>query len=159
MIRRPPRSTLFPYTTLFRSMCVALGRLRRYGARFAFSTGSIDGHIQATKPCDRLVNQAAHIVLVAHIGAQKLGFGAQRAEFSNERLALSVAPARSNDASAFVREGECRGTPDTCECASNQHHGILHEGPPRTGFDGQAEYADSNGSANCNVMHPRDLRD
>src|ERR1039458_9605042 len=24
MIRRPPRSTLFPYTTLFRSACVAL---------------------------------------------------------------------------------------------------------------------------------------
>src|SRR3712207_7764515 len=29
MIRRPPRSTLFPYTTLFRSDRVATGRLRR----------------------------------------------------------------------------------------------------------------------------------
>src|SRR2546427_9880126 len=28
MIRRPPRSTLFPYTTLFRSL--SLGELRRY---------------------------------------------------------------------------------------------------------------------------------
>jgi hypothetical protein len=36
-------------------------------------------------------------------------------------------PARSNDASAFVREGECCGTSDTGECASNQHDGILHE--------------------------------
>src|SRR5258706_15768801 len=27
MIRRPPRSTLFPYTTLFRSRSLALGRL------------------------------------------------------------------------------------------------------------------------------------
>src|SRR2546430_11289623 len=25
MIRRPPRSTLFPYTTLFRSVCTAIG--------------------------------------------------------------------------------------------------------------------------------------
>src|SRR2546430_7201968 len=25
MIRRPPRSTLFPYTTLFRSLCCGLG--------------------------------------------------------------------------------------------------------------------------------------
>src|SRR2546422_6746157 len=25
MIRRPPRSTLFPYTTLFRSLCSSLG--------------------------------------------------------------------------------------------------------------------------------------
>src|SRR5437588_7219823 len=28
MIRRPPRSTLFPYTTLFRSAADAFGRLR-----------------------------------------------------------------------------------------------------------------------------------
>src|ERR1051325_439109 len=27
MIRRPPRSTLFPYTTLFRSVCCAVGML------------------------------------------------------------------------------------------------------------------------------------
>src|SRR2546430_10054427 len=27
MIRRPPRSTLFPYTTLFRSVLLVLGRL------------------------------------------------------------------------------------------------------------------------------------
>src|SRR2546429_4005429 len=29
MIRRPPRSTLFPYTTLFRSHIARLGQLRR----------------------------------------------------------------------------------------------------------------------------------
>src|SRR2546422_2012012 len=27
MIRRPPRSTLFPYTTLFRSMCLPFSRM------------------------------------------------------------------------------------------------------------------------------------
>src|ERR1044071_10149796 len=31
MIRRPPRSTLFPYTTLFRSVCRVRARLQRYG--------------------------------------------------------------------------------------------------------------------------------
>src|SRR2546422_6997374 len=31
MIRRPPRSTLFPYTTLFRSHRVDLGALRHVG--------------------------------------------------------------------------------------------------------------------------------
>src|SRR5258708_26264133 len=31
MIRRPPRSTLFPYTTLFRSLAVALGCLHKRG--------------------------------------------------------------------------------------------------------------------------------
>src|SRR2546422_3251544 len=38
MIRRPPRSTLFPYTTLFRSLLVeALGRIPRPGERFALN--------------------------------------------------------------------------------------------------------------------------
>src|SRR5258707_7374499 len=32
MIRRPPRSTLFPYTTLFRSNVLALGYVRKFGS-------------------------------------------------------------------------------------------------------------------------------
>src|SRR2546430_17372119 len=36
MIRRPPRSTLFPYTTLFRSLGIVLR-----GAGFAFRKGSV----------------------------------------------------------------------------------------------------------------------
>src|SRR5690348_18043668 len=35
MIHRPPRSTLFPYTTLFRSASEALARLRDGNLRFA----------------------------------------------------------------------------------------------------------------------------
>src|SRR5260370_41931658 len=35
MIRRPPRSTLFPYTTLFRSALEAKGLVRRFGALLA----------------------------------------------------------------------------------------------------------------------------
>src|SRR2546422_3935105 len=38
MIRRPPRSTLFPYTTLFRSLCEATGRDARV-AEPAMSAG------------------------------------------------------------------------------------------------------------------------
>src|SRR2546430_8406944 len=33
MIRRPPRSTLFPYTTLFRSIEVFVQSVRRHGVR------------------------------------------------------------------------------------------------------------------------------
>src|SRR2546430_6517136 len=36
MIRRPPRSTLFPYTTLFRSR---VHRFRRHGVRLGGATG------------------------------------------------------------------------------------------------------------------------
>src|SRR2546429_6407836 len=35
MIRRPPRSTLFPYTTLFRSIQIAQGNPRAAAARLA----------------------------------------------------------------------------------------------------------------------------
>src|SRR3712207_6970687 len=41
MIRRPPRSTLFPYTTLFRS---AEGRLRYLRTRVALSTLDVTVH-------------------------------------------------------------------------------------------------------------------
>src|SRR2546426_4619318 len=34
MIRRPPRSTLFPYTTLFRSLIVGQDRSRGHASRF-----------------------------------------------------------------------------------------------------------------------------
>src|SRR5437667_9375041 len=38
MIRRPPRSTLFPYTTLFRSLLVAIGGLEGMAAESALAT-------------------------------------------------------------------------------------------------------------------------
>src|SRR5438874_7268925 len=39
MIRRPPRSTLFPYTTLFRStLALHHDRLRQHGASFLFES-------------------------------------------------------------------------------------------------------------------------
>src|SRR5256885_12582618 len=40
MIRRPPRSTLFPYTTLFRSLDAADADLRGLGARLAHRQGA-----------------------------------------------------------------------------------------------------------------------
>src|SRR3712207_9532090 len=48
MIRRPPRSTLFPYTTLFRSLLLVLARDERTrrpvaGALFFFKGGALYG--------------------------------------------------------------------------------------------------------------------
>src|SRR3712207_6988846 len=39
MIRRPPRSTLFPYTTLFRSIVVGTERATARGGRLAHRNG------------------------------------------------------------------------------------------------------------------------
>src|SRR3989449_1528474 len=41
MIRRPPRSTLFPYTTLFRSLDGRVPRLSRTGTRFGAELDSL----------------------------------------------------------------------------------------------------------------------
>src|SRR5437016_9302632 len=43
MIRRPPRSTLFPYTTLFRSRGVHGGRRAAVGARCQDHRGRVPG--------------------------------------------------------------------------------------------------------------------
>src|SRR2546427_3926887 len=44
MIRRPPRSTLFPYTTLFRSKSVGRGRVRLGRGTSARSDPFVPGH-------------------------------------------------------------------------------------------------------------------
>src|SRR5258705_1602209 len=55
MIRRPPRSTLFPYTTLFRSRISQFARKSRAGSdrashRHASSNGGDIVHVSATSP-------------------------------------------------------------------------------------------------------------
>src|SRR2546426_9149685 len=58
MIRRPPRSTLFPYTTLFRSVVIFVEGLdRRYVGRTVQATGARSGSsagIALTPFLDRL---------------------------------------------------------------------------------------------------------
>src|SRR3712207_8139940 len=46
MIRRPPRSTLFPYTTLFRSVDVAAGHERRQRRREAQGAAARLGEVE-----------------------------------------------------------------------------------------------------------------
>ena len=81
---------------------VAFGGLLRYRAGLAFGTSGIDGHIQATKPPDCLIYQAAHIVFVAHIGPHKFSFRAEfaklpfsEAEFQAKKTVLVMPDAKS----------------------------------------------------------------
>src|SRR2546429_6194505 len=55
MIRRPPRSTLFPYTTLFRSHAAWAGRRR--------DRGQVADH-----PSDERAGQGADTIVFAHEG-------------------------------------------------------------------------------------------
>src|SRR5258705_7112359 len=60
MIRRPPRSTLFPYTTLFRSMAHVMELLP-----------GVQGHPGRLAPVGAL-QQAYHLVVVADAGVRRL---------------------------------------------------------------------------------------
>src|SRR3712207_7023701 len=57
MIRRPPRSTLFPYTTLFRSLVAVLDREKGCEER--------DDRLAAA---DVPLEQAMHSAVAAHVG-------------------------------------------------------------------------------------------
>src|SRR5437764_2481834 len=79
MLRRPPRSTLFPYTTLFRSVlaaCVAelhetmstqqlVGFLKRVGKRLAAALGAGSGSLSnRVADASRLLNNLGGVTVV-----------------------------------------------------------------------------------------------
>src|SRR2546427_6132020 len=56
MIRRPPRSTLFPYTTLFRSRVLAVEHelVDELAREQVGATGAVDAHLLQHLPHDQL---------------------------------------------------------------------------------------------------------
>ena len=59
---------------------VAFGGLIRDRARLAFGACGIDGGVEPAKARDSLVDQIAHVILVAHVGTDERGFGAEAAQ-------------------------------------------------------------------------------
>src|SRR5271155_4637887 len=101
MLRSVPRTLV--------SKVVGLCGLLRDRAGLAFGTGVVDGHIEAAKARDGLIDQVAHIVVVAHVGTPILRLNADLAEFGDQFLAGFVAAAGDNDARAFTRESNRGG--------------------------------------------------
>src|SRR3712207_8791869 len=66
MIRRPPRSTLFPYTTLFRSRCVVVDHVHHHA-----QAGAVD-------PADHLAELARALGAVGRGRVRALGRGVDR---------------------------------------------------------------------------------
>jgi hypothetical protein len=85
---------------------IGLGGLLGQRAGLAFGTSVVDGDIQATKALDRLVEEIAHVVLAADIGAHEFRFGAKSAQFSDQRPPGIIASTGDNDARTFLRECE-----------------------------------------------------
>src|ERR1043165_9547719 len=64
MIRRPPRSTLFPYTTLFRSILLSCERVDRDVAHVTFSDEIVERLRQAAFVCRKLIDQRTHFAQI-----------------------------------------------------------------------------------------------
>src|SRR2546430_12249407 len=83
MIRRPPRSTLFPYTTLFRSLLGTFGVMYLLGysvdnlslMALTVSTGFVvDDAIVVIENVTRYLEAGVHPVRAALRGAREVGF-------------------------------------------------------------------------------------
>jgi hypothetical protein len=109
---------------------VGFCRLFRHRAGCAFGSNAIDSSIQATKARDGLIDQATHVVLVTHVGAQEFGLSTKLLQFSDESLAFFITSSGNHDTGTFARESQGGGASDPCQRASNQHHGGLHAMSP-----------------------------
>src|SRR2546429_7369880 len=63
MIRRPPRSTLFPYTTLFRSLCLHITHLRTDFSRAPDAEGSEDRSEEHTSELQSRLHLVCRLLL------------------------------------------------------------------------------------------------
>src|SRR5687768_17700541 len=73
MIRRPPRSTLFPYTTLFRSELDLLRRHARLQQRVAHAVGTVAGAVDRHHLARVLVQITGDVVHLAVLGRPQVG--------------------------------------------------------------------------------------
>src|SRR5438034_7310083 len=72
MIRRPPRSTLFPYTTLFRSQNASFGASRRHDKSRATVGGCVRRHdIQHIRSEEHTSELQSHSDLVCRLLLEK----------------------------------------------------------------------------------------
>src|SRR5256885_11990042 len=101
MIRRPPRSTLFPYTTLFRS-----------------HAAGVQGEMQAVRmsmPAAELAALEAHVAIVGPQDGEALGLEQHAARRPDRHIPRQLgeheeqSPPRERDARYGMRDAGCDG--------------------------------------------------
>src|SRR3954447_6279842 len=109
---------------------VAFGGLIRDRARLALGACGIDGGVDPAKARNGLVDQIAHVVLVAHVGTDERRFGAEAAECGLQRLAFGFPAARRDDVCAILGKGERGGSADPGQSAGDQYDWVAHAPVP-----------------------------
>src|SRR2546425_2280281 len=100
MIRRPPRSTLFPYTTLFRSHALAQSRE---------DLADLDAALPASLEGERRAHEVAGLPLGLRISARhRLAVVLVQKRFRVERINLRQAAVQEKEDDVFGLGGEVR---------------------------------------------------
>jgi hypothetical protein len=109
---------------------VAFDGLLSHRTRPALGARGIDGGVDPAKARNSLVDQTAHVVLVAHVGTNECHFGAEAAEFGFQRLAFGFPAARHDDGCAVFSEGRGGGSADAGQSAGDQDNRVAHMADP-----------------------------
>src|SRR5256885_13853533 len=92
MIRRPPRSTLFPYTTLFRSHRYSLRSQHSFDTQNSFISEhfSVDGNMSDVVPSNL---SPSHVEYLSAVETPQIAFMSQD-EATPRRIVNTVSPQR-----------------------------------------------------------------
>src|SRR2546425_7797024 len=132
MIRRPPRSTLFPYTTLFRSQDLAPPLGEHFGAHRR--VGAVDRLGRVEDPLPRIRLDAVHIRALEEVGEEpdELGLLIVRATSpvagegpARDLVEIEEPPGDPLDLDPPVVRHPAAGV-GLLEHADDAHHGRLH---------------------------------
>src|SRR3989449_4333894 len=131
MIRRPPRSTLFPYTTLFRSLLAFLQR-EHVDDRLAAAGAAAGGHFVHLEPVQPAAvreaqqvivrmrdEQALDEVVLLHRGGHLAAAAAALGAVVGKRLRLDIAAVREGDHHVLRRDQDRKST------RLNSSHGYI----------------------------------
>src|SRR5256886_9864472 len=90
MIRRPPRSTLFPYTTLFRSICSARSVLRNPSIQELAECLGLNNAIDESQVRDLIIAGAGPSGLAAAVYAASEDRKSTRLNSSHSQISYAV---------------------------------------------------------------------
>src|SRR5256885_17075579 len=103
MIRRPPRSTLFPYTTLFRSLAKVVGRVQTTAVRVTNATRRIlDRSAELAQASETQVAQISQTTEAVEALAVFIQNVARNAQLSAEVAQEALRSANSGDRKSVV---------------------------------------------------------
>src|SRR5581483_8067166 len=105
---------------------IAFRGLLRDRADLAFGAGIVHRDVETAKPCDDLVDQVAHFIVVANVGLDEGGVGTGAAQLGLESLALRFPAAGNDEAGTDLGKGQSGGATDACERSRDQNDRLVH---------------------------------